>query len=111
MSTSKSLGTPGKVKVEPATALPWIFAESRGVVASIATAMPRDIAMMTVRQTAELNAAYLCHAANAYPKLVEALKNLIPVAEETCKQWPNDDCFLTPTEAARKALQELGESN
>jgi hypothetical protein len=34
-------------------------------------------------------------------ELVRALENLLPVADETCKRWPNDDCFLVPTAEAR----------
>ena len=41
-------------------------------------------------------------------ELVEALHDLVPVAQETCKQWSNDDCFLIPTEKARKLLAKHG---
>jgi hypothetical protein len=37
-------------------------------------------------------------------RLQDALRDLLPVAEETCKRWPNDDCYLIPTARARDAL-------
>lgn len=35
---------------------------------------------------------------------IALLRDLLPVAEETCKRWPNDDCFLIPTANARNFL-------
>lgn len=40
-------------------------------------------------------------------RAVALLQALLPVAEETCKRWPNDDCFLIPTENARAFLAAL----
>jgi uncharacterized iron-regulated membrane protein len=65
-------------KAKPATPLPWklsglydIRGESQGEPIISSTAHFSE-------QTAEVNIAYANHAANAYPKLVEALRNVHP---------------------------------
>jgi hypothetical protein len=40
-------------------------------------------------------------------KLLAALRDVLPVAEETCERWPNDDCYLLPTARAKAALGEF----
>ena len=56
----------------------------------------------------ELNCLrYVASMTDAAKRLEEALRNLLPVADETCKRWPNDDCFLIPTANARAVLASL----
>jgi hypothetical protein len=40
-------------------------------------------------------------------QLEQALAELLPVAQETCDRWPNDDCFLIPVAKARATLAGL----
>lgn len=36
--------------------------------------------------------------------LRKACKLLLPVAKETCKRWPNDDCYLAPVAKAEALI-------
>lgn len=78
-------------KHTPATPLPWL-ADDLPVHASLNK--PR------LRQ----NRAYAAHAANSYPKLVEALRHLEHVASTRDRQ-AIEDALIT----ARDLLRELGE--
>jgi hypothetical protein len=55
-----------------------------------------------------LNATYIAHAANAYPKLVEALRNC--VIGQRVTGGPKGSTELAVTVAAEHLLRSLGES-
>lgn len=89
-------------KHQPATPLPFRIAEERSDYAEIVG--PLD---GTVAYASQEYAAYLAHAANSYPKLVEALRNLAlrcDGAEGVRADGSNID-----TAHAAGLLRELGE--
>ena len=90
-------------KHSPATSLPWSFAPASdytGSECNIDAHTRGYIAMSGQRgdETAESNSRYLVHAANAYPKLVEALRELVAPSS------PN------ASDRARALLRELEEA-
>ena len=84
---------------KPATALPWKYqAEGRaqfGILGSARLPAPHPTA-----QNNQTDAAYIAHAANAYPRLVE-------FARFVASQDPNG--LTTEGNRARALLRELGE--
>jgi hypothetical protein len=84
----------------PATPLPWTFRESGptkyGVLGSVH--IPRERSVMSNNRD---DAAYIVHAANSYPRLVEALKECVKPANPDHAQACID---------ARALLRSLGES-
>lgn len=84
-------------KHQPATPLPWVFDDARGV---IRMETGPHIANLTVR-SGDADGPYLAHAANAYPKLVEALREL--------QATLGADFLDCPLGKARTLLRELGE--
>jgi len=89
----------------PATPLPWMFDDARGAIRVDAgghQAAPH-LAHLTVRSR-DGDGSYLAHAANAYPKLVEALRKMLFLA---AMEGPADE---TPVQTDAVALlRELGE--
>lgn len=66
----------GAVKHQPATPLPWVVVKD-GAYTVIDSVPPNAKRFGVVRYIGEptaQNAAYIVHAANAYPKLIEALR-------------------------------------
>lgn len=108
-------------KHKPATPLPWTTALTNAgqFIRSNGSNGPHGY-FVEVRQTRtgrdeKADAAYIAHAANAYPRLVEALRKF---ARATCDDdgvadsMPIEDCTeLTEGDlkAARALLKELGE--
>lgn len=88
-----------KTKIRPATPLPWEVDEEATICgnnSAVAFTRRRESAYM------DEDAAYIAHAANAYPKLVEALRALHKEAGD----------FYGTTKNMRKAralLRQLGE--
>jgi hypothetical protein len=66
-----------ETKIKPATSLPWHEYEVAGINRWRIANSEYTVASATstgVRERDEANASYIAHAANAYPKLVEALR-------------------------------------
>ena len=80
----------------PATPLPWRSEHER--------ALLRFFNQGNTNENARQNAAYLTHAANAYPRLVAALR-AVSVAEVNGPMIH----VTAQTEAAQALLRELGE--
>lgn len=112
---------------KPATPLPWADAPNTGAVVSIATDMPRHVLRGHLREGAEQDLAYARIAANAYPKLVAALKESrrahdqcedcwysCPKSPEgCCNELAGDDCTCGADEynaGVDALLRELGEA-
>lgn len=111
---AKHMGETMNTKHKPATPLPW---DTAGIVPQfhIVGGNPQElIADCTVgrdRPKADYaNADYLAHAANAYPKLVDALryfaKNMDPNGEWVAQ---SADKRAKAFDDARALLRELGE--
>lgn len=102
-----------KTNHQPATALPWhlgvkqaeqIVYDSTGWAVANATVYHGNAERAETVQ----NARYVAHAANAYPKLVEALREL----RASCpapKGIRQDFSYILRREVADKLLRELGE--
>jgi hypothetical protein len=88
-------------KHTPATPLPYFTNGPRHLQAQgrLGDIRPRVIAQFTPRDEYQQDAAYIAHAANAYPKLVEALR-------EACFQFTDRVKMM---ERHRALLRELGE--
>ena len=85
-----------KTKTTPATPLPYITNKREEVAAANDF---RTVARCVHASNAPQDAAYIVHAANAYPKLVEALKEAIATTSP-------DSAFL---ESRVALLRSLGE--
>ena len=100
---------------KPATPLPWITEyDERGTCFLRGADLRPGNAVMNTRRTAgKLNAAYIAHAANSYPALVEALHKLIPYAAQTCNGKPMHQAIhghqMEVVQGATALLRSLGE--
>ena len=92
--------------MKPATPLPWSIATAAHHVQLSAVSSGSALRTVEVlgfdRDANEKDTAYLAHAANAYPKLVEALRQAIAADPSQAK----GDGHLSPAVAL---LRELGE--
>lgn len=94
---------------EPATPLPWIVNQRNRI---IAAADYRAIANCVHGINAEQDAAYIVHACNAYPRLVEALREARNEMRET---WQKSNALRDSVAAGNmmrrfdEVLRELGE--
>lgn len=103
---------------QPATPLPWHFGP-RAAERIVYDEKGWAIANATVYHgraddgDAKANAAYIAHAANAYPKLVEALQGLFEQCAMVHKHW-GEGCNRRQADEAQKEalalLSELGET-
>ena len=133
--------------MKPATPLPWVIGMREGMAAAMygvnissehfnrpgvvdgRGSVAEVRGPVTVEQAAE-NAAYIVHAANAYPELVAALRDLLSNGQairrgfcepnpyrknsESYRDWEssaseNADIFDTTEKTARALLAKLGE--
>lgn len=90
---------------KPATALPWITNKRNQVCNAAATA---HIAKCAELQRGADDAAYIAHSANAYPQLVEALRNLSPAFGECVRSGLFEAKHV---DAVVALLRELGEAS
>lgn len=114
-----------QAKVEPGTALPWemLYTQATvGVVHPISdpVAKYKRVAMATITPSSpghrhRKDMAYIVHVANAYPKLIRTIKDLVKLESETETEVA-PGC-LTQSVTANSAfaaagvlLQELGEA-
>lgn len=92
-------------KHKPATALPW--AAIPGMKAIVVTDCDDSYDIAVVRDIGphdnKANAAYIAHTANAYPELVEAMRNLLADADP-------DSANAGSQIAAYALLTKLGEA-
>lgn len=93
--------------MEPATRLPWSHNGGRAVYS--------DGALAEVNgpiSEAKQDAAYITHAANAYPKLVQAVRVMIERSVHISRSGgiPALDDMRYAEEAATALLHELGEA-
>lgn len=94
-------------KHTPATPLPWRRApQSRGAHRLLAGDKLVGEASH-YNEGAYENAAYIAHTANAYPRLVEALRGMVDVADTLGGNAP--EILWRQAEASRALLRELGE--
>lgn len=100
------------VKHQPATALPWtVGPDMRGKERIFSPASDYEVARAMSRgarnaRDRRTNRNYLAHAANAYPKLVDAIRRLIDIPE-VAKIAKGTDAMRV----ARELLRELGEES
>lgn len=95
--------------MKPATELPW---ESHGFMVDSSV-----VDQMICDCVAEIDAAYIVHAANAYPKLVEALHNLLVMLPSADNEGNDQDRIPASfnyvrwldIREGRALLRELGE--
>lgn len=98
------------VKHQPATPLPWIAHSGTIVTGGNPSFAVADYAMDrstdgNPRVDDQVNAAYSLHAANAYPKLVEACRGIV-----ACGDYIGPGANARNAQgAARALLRELGE--
>ena len=89
----------------PATPLPWTFRESGptayGVLGSVH--IPRE---RSAKHNTRDDAAYIVHAANSYPRLVEALDAILNLDAKPMDHSLKEKIVLD----ARALLRSLGES-
>ena len=123
---------------KPATALPWEFDAEPGnlsgwigqpdtegregtVVASpephgrMATSERKNATRVRVLdERSKQDAAYIAHAANSYPKLVNALRDCANAIQEECNAGDHDHPIIRDharrKDKARALLRELGEA-
>lgn len=102
-------------KHQPATPLPWRVSNSRdGGFRVVQTVAP--VAQIT-KIGNEANAAYIAHAANAYPQLVAALRAALqmyaPFQEQDDSEQGNDHGanFLNASNALLRSLGEIDDRN
>jgi hypothetical protein len=97
-------------KHTPATPLPWATRKPAKANIYTLTDNTAAIAMATHHHGTQKqfeNAAYIAHACNSYPRLVEALREHIAYLG---KDVPSYDCGKRRSyDAARALLRELGE--
>lgn len=85
-----------ETKRKPATPLPW-RSEERGATIHRQVVVSKGLVCQVARRAGQVeNAAYIAHAANAYPKLVVALREIA-------------DGRDLPMHEARELLRNLGE--
>jgi hypothetical protein len=97
-------------KHSPATSLPWKLKQDKAAPYSgIYTETGKQITHEN-GATSDENAAYIVHAANAYPKLVEALRETLRdrLTQANLHQLPPG--IRARLESARALLRELGEA-
>ena len=82
-------------KHTPATPLPWRFAKMEG--GKRLALVNKHGGLISYLDCSEEKAAYIAHAANAYPKLVEALRQMSDVHGRAVDS------------IGRQVLRELGE--
>lgn len=102
---------------KPATALPWersdrAFAGSKhGADIAVSSESGEAVATAATHHcggvNAEENALYIAHAANAYPKLVGALRHLL---DTNCATCPTAEAITEARALARHVLRQLGEA-
>lgn len=91
----------------PATPLPWKANANSGIVLSIAEVVP-----VLHPQRSPGDGVYASHAANAYPKLVEALQMVLPIIERFAAEAdPQNSVLDQRQEQLRTLLHELGEAS
>jgi hypothetical protein len=103
MKSEQRNSLPARTDIRPATPLPWLFGELSD---SVMTARGHCVAQLPdhlLDDNGDL--AYIAHAANAYPKLVEALRQ-IEKAPEVRAIDANGQALVA---IARETLRELGE--
>ena len=99
-------------KHKPATALPWhVTADPRPTskqpcIATTAAGLPVILATVCGGQRVT-NAAYIAHAANAYPRLVAALRKMIRTYTPALTDATPEEMFCFKEYTA--LLRELGE--
>ena len=104
--------------MKPGTALPWVL---DGAVILTANQRAHGVGLVADCNDNEVsakrskrNAEYIAHAANAYPKLVEALAGLFEHCAMIHKHWgegSNAKQADAAQNAARDLLRELGEAS
>lgn len=107
---------------EPATPLPWIAHDSNdGVPGLILPGAPVVAGGLVVARVwesldpiihverATQNAAYIAHAANAYPRLVAALREAVAAAAMRSDSVKSVDRHYAALDAANDVLRDLGE--
>lgn len=87
--------------MKPATSLPWSAGKYNQWVQSNDGELVASVE--TEHNHGPENAAYIAHAANAYPKLVEALKNI------AANEWDANGATATG-KSVRALLREVGEA-
>lgn len=107
-------------KQTPATPLPWhtqLGSESfyriheRRLVTSGRGLEGTHISKMMHDERGEKDAAYIAHACNAYPKLVEVLRMVAPIIERFAGEAePQNSVLDQRRDQLRALLRELGES-
>ena len=106
-------------KHSPATSLPWVTEKLRAPNGgtyyrcgseSDSGPVVQVFGTMSGAYDAHANAAYIVHAANAYPKLVEALRETLRdrLTQANLHQLPPG--IRSRLESARALLRELGEA-
>jgi hypothetical protein len=89
---------------KPATALPWV----QGFAGDRVTVYPRGVGVSKLaRANLFDDADYIAHSANAYPKLVEALRKL----ERACYSQGGSIAHTPVLQATGALLRELGEAS
>lgn len=98
-----------ETKIKPAAPLPWTrsgqFINARGILDLIAEVMHRE--------GTHQDAAYIVHACNAYPRLVEVLRELhyrAVYAVGDCRDHSDRGAAKVAIDAASALLRELGET-
>ena len=115
-SRSPDVGTDAGARVKPATPLPWgagkrvptcVFTEAYGFNSAGLAAGPLT-ADCGEREASKYNALYIAHTANAYPKLVAALRAVEQLMHDGVGRPPME--VLGEVQAVVfPALRELGE--
>lgn len=98
------------VKHQPATPLPWSLKHGNHVIAGeyefdVAIAWLTDSTPSS--EKADANAAYIAHAANTYPRLIEALRQMLEIVGPTPMRSSKDG---NQFHAAKMLMRELGEA-
>ncbi len=93
------------VKHKPATPLPWTVEHGNHVIGGNQERSRVAVGSLSVAEyrVADQNAAYIAHAANAYPRLVEALRELAEASGRGIEACVNAEA------RAESLLRELGE--
>ncbi len=103
------------IKHQPASPLPWKLPEVKPsrFPAYVVASAKRDVTRLpiTAANCAGTDAAYIAHAANAYPKLIEALRQVASYTGEGPNTTPWRDIVRDLGEDARAALKEIGEAS
>jgi hypothetical protein len=104
MKSEQRDSLPARTDIRPATPLPWTATQGH-------IYPPNDDAPAIAEFASKQSARYAACAANAYPKLVEALRWMLYRFESVC---PDSDGNVFPAdskriESTRALLRELGE--